>query len=922
MQTLEAAAAEAATIPGEDSSSDEEVSETLITPADQSYLRLSRRASDESASLSILSEGNQLGFRSRGHSTDSGEERAGVFSCHDPTGCRIALTQGAKRSVVLRMSYPNGFQVSASTSGFVSVTSPPPTTAGSLLREISRVYVRACVVRNLAHEAFAKDIIYCDGSRVLVLANEPVVTNLPSFYERLLKAVPSTSCFVRLMCDGSVWAYKSPFDEHLPNNEDGSLLFEDIATPALDAETDTLVTSFEDGRVTAKCFDGSLEVHCPDGTCIVVDPSGQAAAYEKPGLPTVEVDLAADRDAHVHSKGGLIPIAKGKDCVRFRLSCPYDGSAVMVKYDTRVAATARASVTVVRRARSVIKASQGGKVEYLPISSWTAARAKEFAQDSKDVAYAGEASGKPSNPREEALMAQLLGTTRSQRPGQQLTQALEDIPPIPHSSYVFDLSLSTAVIRDQDYNRFKFDLFSKEGGGLEADLSGEIPGMKAESTFDPPFSSRAFVVSRDGRTTEVLTAQHVELLKRNAMDVNIKMKSIPPVYLSDKPNALQHSITRRRHDIEGDGYSFDAVFPERYWHGEGKRPHCAALAYYLRERGAVQSTHSTVDTATSRIFDQIILSEHNPLTDEELETFTSELAGWTAFCDTRTKAFDEYAVSDPRSRLEIEVEAEMRSKVKLLSKQIKTEKKKERSAAEAVKALPVKASLANIEEGANEDLETSDVDFQDTIDSDDEQELVDVNAVEINEAFSAFAAIKSGDAPHFDNGRIITLKDLRAALIQLVSQNVSMELIKEILTLEFIDFRILPTTTAATDPAKVIKHHGKERRPSHLNEVNITEEEFSRIFFRVRWTFGGDMGEDSRPNSDEESKISRSTLHSPHTENLTGSPRIATAPDMFPVLPLDSIENLNATAALSESLLRFPAGSGRNAAKGRMISTT
>ena len=88
------------------------------------------------------------------------------------------------------------------------------------------------------------------------------------------------------------------------------------------------------------------------GTKITSDPSGLSVLIEnsKAGHPAVEIDLEIDRNAYGHSRGMAVPVSKGGERVRTRLSQP-DGSAVLVKYDTRITSSFNGSVALVRRDR-------------------------------------------------------------------------------------------------------------------------------------------------------------------------------------------------------------------------------------------------------------------------------------------------------------------------------------------------------------------------------------------------------------------------------------------------------------------------------------------------------------------------------------------------------------------------------------------
>lgn len=91
---------------------------------------------------------------------------------------------------------------------------------------------------------------------------------------------------------------------------------------------------------------------------------------EKDGLPHVEVDCNVDSISRKHAAGMKIPIALSGDSVRSRIAL-VDGTAVFVKYNTKVTALYNGSIKLVRRNKEVIIAEDGGIVSYYPSTCLT-----------------------------------------------------------------------------------------------------------------------------------------------------------------------------------------------------------------------------------------------------------------------------------------------------------------------------------------------------------------------------------------------------------------------------------------------------------------------------------------------------------------------------------------------------------------------
>jgi hypothetical protein len=83
----------------------------------------------------------------------------------------------------------------------------------------------------------------------------------------------------------------------------------------------------------------------------------------------VKVDVDADRICRWHAQGKEIALTMGGEQIRLRAALP-DGSAVLVKYDTRSTATINGSVELVRRDRTRILVRDGGEVDFSPGAAW------------------------------------------------------------------------------------------------------------------------------------------------------------------------------------------------------------------------------------------------------------------------------------------------------------------------------------------------------------------------------------------------------------------------------------------------------------------------------------------------------------------------------------------------------------------------
>ena len=826
-----------------------------------------------------------------------------IFSCEDGYGGRTLITAdpGTMSVVVTKLHY-SGVRITASSLGYLNVRLPSSLASRILFDERSRSYQGNSVIRYLRHPNFIKDIFFTDGCRELHLQKfEVPPCPLPPFYDKLLSLLPPDCGKVYLGADGSITGFASGYKIEIPWN---------IRSVLLDGETGTIVSKLEDGRAVAKHIDGSMESFFPDLTHCVVHASGMAAVFDRQGMPTVEVDLQFDHDARLHSKGGVIPLIRGKDGVRMRVSCPFDGSGIFIKYDSRVGFSTRGSITVLSRDSRVIRANDSGEVSYWPSTS-RGENSKLLKIDSQDIcpSITLEKFDDPKSQRQHALVARFA--SRMQSENSVSHYFVEDSLRDTSSRYKFDLLNGTALLTDQCMNTFTVDTTGSEP--MTVDLSGEIEGIKLDKPLVSSTSPHAFVLQTDGR---VLHAMSTREFHKRANDTRLLSHMTEPIIPSspvEDTRSIEHFLVYQRRDIIPGNYAFKDIFCERAWHRSCLNPPCSALASVLKSLS--WSENFTIRMCLS--FERFFCVEHEPFSKERYMEFESDLMRWREFCDERASSFEEFVVADFRTQEEIALEEQLRAKVKLLGKQIKQERKLAKLVANKAAAyengkqeFKPSSNLSNIEEGVEDAV--SDANFPSDVESEDDTEFIDPDALELNDAFEAFSKATETEEQN-DHGKIISFWDLRAAIIQLVNYSVSVDLLKEILDLENIEYKT---------PNQIVSDR-QQRRTSFYNELIITEEEFSRIFYRTRWILG-DREEGSRFESDEMN--SRSAAHSPDAD-MHGSVMVSDSgsmidderlrPKTFPIPPLKHIENENSSLSLDH-----PAGSGFNAAKVRMVSTT
>ena len=297
-------------------------------------------------------------------------------------------------SICLRSSYPSGLSVTVCTNGDIRMESNVDhivaTTLSTqschqyksypLLSEVSRFIGKgASICRSFgdtANHPFEKEIFLVNGTREIFLKSDYSPVKYKSFLQSadifeafLLSILPIDVRWVTLYPDGTI--------ESCNLSEDGvswirnPSVNENIMEELIDAETKSISRYFKDGRLITVLNTGAQIVRFPDQTQYLVQPSiGMVFLTRGRGWPTVEIDNEIDSVSRSHSLGLEVPINKGGDRTRLRLALP-DGSAIFVKYDTRVTAKTNGSLKLISRSRSSIVARDDGSVLFTPSTAWT-----------------------------------------------------------------------------------------------------------------------------------------------------------------------------------------------------------------------------------------------------------------------------------------------------------------------------------------------------------------------------------------------------------------------------------------------------------------------------------------------------------------------------------------------------------------------
>jgi hypothetical protein len=379
------------------------------------------RVPEKSGSASEVGERSESHDEHPSHPSPSGN---GIFFCHSEDDVRITAAietipldklrkPDGKSFVRTTLTDMGGLTVAVNTDGLVTITPPDlhstVATRSPFGTEKSRMVLTGGVVCRIldSEYMYSRDIMMPDGSRIIVrgagLASDidkkkkkPVRKSssrvqgtattpkkmstggdLSESKELVLSALirdaPEEWSYLHLSPDGSVTFYQQASDtepsQRLPFDR-----VKNLCKSYLDGESKSEVMEYRDGRLVINYANDDLrEVRHPDGTRFVTQLAKQTVFIEKINsrYPTVETDLAIDRLCRQHSRGIQVPIAMGGDRVRTRVAMS-DGTAVLVKYNTRVTARYNGSLRVVKRTRDSLLLEDGGVVTYFPASSWSA----------------------------------------------------------------------------------------------------------------------------------------------------------------------------------------------------------------------------------------------------------------------------------------------------------------------------------------------------------------------------------------------------------------------------------------------------------------------------------------------------------------------------------------------------------------------
>ena len=648
-----------------------------------------------------------------------------VFFCQTEDGVRIVACAGPTPepplkpdglgTICLMATMPSGLCLTACSNGSIRVSSAvegllhPGGRRDPLGEEMGR-YIAAggTVVRSLGHGPYSKDLLSPDGTRTLFnrTPGDPFATqHLTGFHAKLLREAPPRWTYVRLCATGSVNFYNlEPGSSEPAEGGQAHPSLRNISSSSTDAESKARVVSYLDGRVLVLHRDSLREATFPDGTTI---QSGGAAVVfvSKAGLPSVEVDLDIDRMSFRHAQGLQVPIAKGGERVRARIALP-DGTALLIKYDTRITSVTNGSLKLVRRDRSVIVALDNGQVDYFPSSAWTAQSADTFRLESEDgwappeVAQLGPGRGSASSlgrtvhggkgamlesqsvafAQDSVALGQMVGgrslvgantsnsTQLQLKPAMPTASKLVSAVGAPvdlQTSYRVNILSSTCRIEDSEFNCFELSLSSPLQPQVR--LAGEVEGLTPTAVTATPLDPRVFLVNRDAAACEVLSSRQVDAAfqaSQHCPDA-VQFAAPIPTQASERPGSTVHTLfTQRRTGRDADLLSFGQIFSPRPWQGR-KRPATASLV--LRRTGSVVPNSAT----RPRVFETLVLTERSPLSASEYAELESDVERWRAFQQHRLVDMDRFTVGDPRPPAELEEEERLVARLRLAYKQAK-----------------------------------------------------------------------------------------------------------------------------------------------------------------------------------------------------------------------------------------------------------
>jgi hypothetical protein len=297
-------------------------------------------------------------------------------------------------TVCVSVCFPSGVTLTACTNGDIRIESDSELEISTQLRSESRrqhhhypllseqsrfVGQNGTIVRTFATQSshpFAKEIIRMDGSRELFLKADYSPSQYQAFLETseifesfLLSLLPIDVRWISLFPDGNCESCNL-LDDGVTFVRNG-FLDDNFLEEFEDAETKTITKYFKDGRIITQYSQGSFVTIFPDRSQFLYNNNvGLLNITRGDGWPSVEVDCEVDSMCRSHCRGLEVPINKGGERVRLRTALP-DGSALLMKYDTKVTAKTNGSLKYVSRNRTSLLARDDGSVVFTPSTAWT-----------------------------------------------------------------------------------------------------------------------------------------------------------------------------------------------------------------------------------------------------------------------------------------------------------------------------------------------------------------------------------------------------------------------------------------------------------------------------------------------------------------------------------------------------------------------
>lgn len=407
---------------------------SVLTPSDNSIVALNATKATNDPWLSISLKDAMMGMRliekskapkaneseehSPHHSHKHGaEQRNATFFLHSEDDVRITASienipqdrirkPDGKKFVCTTITDLSGLTVTVNTNGIISIT--PTEIPGQRypfgMERCRMIVTGGVVTRILASDyMYSRDIMMPDGSRIIIRgaelngedkskkAQKPVkksgskmiasvntkkggladfTESKETFISALIRDAPDDWSYLHLPSNGSVEFYQTTDSGPRKLNFDR---VKNIRKSYIDGESKSEIVEFRDGRVIVNYANDDIrEVRHVDGTRHVMQLQKQVVFIEKISskYPTVEMDLEIDRMCRDHSRGIQVPIAKGGERVRSRLALA-DGTAILIKYNTRVTAQYNGSLRVVKKNRDSFLLEDGGILTFFPSSSWS-----------------------------------------------------------------------------------------------------------------------------------------------------------------------------------------------------------------------------------------------------------------------------------------------------------------------------------------------------------------------------------------------------------------------------------------------------------------------------------------------------------------------------------------------------------------------